>query len=107
MARKKFNSTEQSIINGLKESLGFAARKTKAKTHNIKVPMVNVNSARTKLGLTQEEFASTFGVSVSTIQNWEQGRRNPTGAAKVLHNVIQLNPDAVKLALDQGDITSV
>jgi putative transcriptional regulator len=99
---KKLNKTESSILKGLKEAIEYSKGNLKAKKHSVKVPVVNVREARTKLGLTQEEFASTFGVSTATVKNWEQGRRTPNGAAKVLLNVIQIEPEAVKRALGES-----
>ena len=42
---------------------------------------------RARLGLSQSQFARVLGISVATLQNWEQGRRKPTGAEKVLINL--------------------
>jgi putative transcriptional regulator len=52
---------------------------------------------RIRLGynLTQSEFASLLGISVKTLQNWEQGRGEPRGAARVLLQVAQRHPKAV------------
>ncbi|MDZ7623798.1 MAG: NadS family protein [Ignavibacteriaceae bacterium] len=50
---------------------------------------------REKLGLSQNKFANMLGISLSTLQNWEQGRREPDGPAKVLLNVAAKYPDAV------------
>lgn len=55
--------------------------------------------ARVKLGLSQTEFAQMLGVSVRTLQDWEQGRRQPSGAAKALLKVATLSPRAVREAL--------
>jgi putative transcriptional regulator len=99
MKKININQTENSIMMGLQEALSYAEGNTKAKKHVIKVSSIDVHRARAKLGLTQKAFASTFGVSISTIQNWEQGRRTPSGAAKVLLNVIEISPDTVKQAL--------
>ncbi len=52
-------------------------------------------TAREKLHMTQEEFARLLGISVRTLHQWEQGRRKPSGAARVLLRVASLNPDAV------------
>ena len=46
-------------------------------------------------GLSQEKFASLIGISVGTLRNWEQGRRNPEGPAKVLLRVAAKHPEAV------------
>lgn len=50
---------------------------------------------RERLGLSQAKFAGMLGISTSTLQNWEQGRREPEGPAKVLLNVAARYPDAV------------
>jgi putative transcriptional regulator len=47
-------------------------------------PKGDLVKARGKLGLSQSEFAALLGISTDTLQNWEQGRREPTGPAKVL-----------------------
>lgn len=54
--------------------------------------------ARNRVGLSQSEFARLLGVSVRTLQDWEQGRREPSGAAKTLLKIAAQNPDAVKAA---------
>lgn len=98
---KKFNNTEKSIMEGLQEALCYASgKKNNAKTHKVKVRQIDVKEARNKLGLSQDKFADAFGVSAATIRNWEQHRRTPQGAAKVLLNVIYTNPEAVLNALN-------
>ena len=57
-----------------------------------------VVEARRALGLSQAKFAGLLGVSVDTLQNWEQGRRQPTGAACVLLRIAARNPGAVLAA---------
>jgi putative transcriptional regulator len=53
-------------------------------------------SARSHSGLSQAEFAAALGVSKRTLENWEQGRAEPTGPAKVLLNLVAKYPDTVK-----------
>lgn len=54
-----------------------------------------VTAVRAKLGLSQSKFAALLGISPSTLKNWEQGRRRPTGAAKVLLKVARRHPRVV------------
>ncbi|MDA0712063.1 MAG: helix-turn-helix domain-containing protein [bacterium] len=54
-----------------------------------------VSEIRSRVGLSQTEFAELLGVSVRTLQDWEQGRRNPSGAARTLLMVVSKNPQAV------------
>ncbi len=51
--------------------------------------------ARQSVGLSQASFAALLGVSVRTLQDWEQGRREPSGAAKTLIKVAQLHPEVL------------
>ncbi|MDP1610829.1 MAG: helix-turn-helix domain-containing protein [Sulfuritalea sp.] len=53
-------------------------------------------SARSSSGLSQADFADALGVSKRTLENWEQGRAEPTGPAKVLLNLVVKYPDTVK-----------
>lgn len=60
---------------------------------------VDVKLIRQKLNLSQDEFASYFGVSVRTIQEWEQHRRKPTATTRNFLKVIEREPQAVLRAL--------
>ncbi len=60
---------------------------------------VDVKAVRRRLGKSQSEFARMIGVSVSTLRNWEQGRRRPDGPARALLRVAAVNPEAVAAAL--------
>ena len=59
----------------------------------------DVRLIRKKLDKSQSEFALMIGVSVSTLQNWEQGRRNPEGPARALLKIASENPEAVARSL--------
>jgi putative transcriptional regulator len=63
-------------------------------------PAEDVKGIRQQLGKSQSEFASMIGVSVSTLQNWEQGRRRPDGPARALLMVAAHSPNVVAAALD-------
>jgi len=53
-------------------------------------------AARQKSGLSQSQFATLMGVSVRTLQEWEQGRRQPSGAAQTLLRVAHNHPDVLR-----------
>jgi putative transcriptional regulator len=59
----------------------------------------DIRGIRNRLGLSQAEFALLIGVSVATLQNWEQGRRRPDGPARALLRIAAKNPEAVLEAL--------
>lgn len=66
------------------------------KTH--KITVAPVVSARMKSGLSQSAFAKLLGVSVRTLQDWEQGRREPSGAAKTLIAIAERRPEVLREA---------
>ena len=68
---------------------GKAARIT-----NVNIP--SIVAARNTLGLSQSRFAELLGVSKRTLQEWEQGRRTPNGAAKTLLRVIERHPEVLR-----------
>jgi putative transcriptional regulator len=63
------------------------------------ITATEVRSIRHKLDKSQSEFALMIGVSVATLQNWEQGRRKPEGPAQALLRIAAENPEAVEQAL--------
>ena len=81
---KKFQEDLLASVRQMRS--GKAARVTK-----VKLPPVA--EARAKTGLSQQDFARLLGVSARTLQDWEQGRRQPTGAAKTLLRVAILHPE--------------
>jgi putative transcriptional regulator len=76
------------------------ARRRKAARPSVEVDWsVRVVGIRERTGLTQREFAAMIGVSSKTLENWEQGRRQPTGPACVLLAVLEREPEAVMRAV--------
>lgn len=70
-----------------------SVREMKAgKMHVVSSPVIE---ARKNTGLSQSQFAALLGVSVRTLQGWEQGRKQPSGAARTLLAIASTNPKAV------------
>jgi len=89
-----------SIRRGLEDAVAYAEGEERAKGYGIYVPeAIDVKAIRAKLGMTQEEFAGRFGFSVNTLRHWEQGLRQPEGAARAYLLVIDREPEAVQKAL--------
>ncbi len=82
------------LVESVKEG-GAILRGEQAPARKFELPTPDVKQIREGYNLTQSEFAAMLGVSVKTLQNWEQGRRNPHGAARVLLNVAEKYPEAV------------
>ena len=86
MARRKRDIGEE-ILEGLRE--------IKRGDHGRVINVPDVSLIREKTGLSQSRFAELLGVSVRTLQDWEQGRRAPSGAARTLLLVADRNPRAL------------
>lgn len=88
----------ESIKRGLNEAI--AHQRGKAQEVKTYTPSeIDVQALRKRIGLTQEEFASKFSVSLGTLRHWERGDRTPHGPALVLLRVIDKDQRAVLRAL--------
>jgi putative transcriptional regulator len=70
-------------------------REIKRGKHGRVINVPSVSAIRESTGLSQKQFAQLLGVSVRTLQEWEQGRRAPSGAARTLLRIAAKNPRAV------------
>ncbi|HLY64912.1 MAG TPA: type II toxin-antitoxin system MqsA family antitoxin [Chloroflexota bacterium] len=94
----------QSMIAGLKEAVAWAeGQDVQARTTAVQVPSVDVLRVRRKMKLSQDAFAAKFGFATASVRNWEQGRRQPEGAARVLLAVIDQHPEIVEEVLDRSN----
>lgn len=87
------------IKAGLDDAQAFLEGKDR-KRFRVHVPTtVNVKKIRTRLGLSQESFAATYGFTLAAVRDWEQGRRKPERSARILLKIVEKEPDAVTRAL--------
>ena len=96
MKKKDFDNLVESIreAGAIRRGEAVASRVTE-------FAAVDVKAIRQRLGKSQSEFAHMIGVSVSTLQNWEQGRRQPVGPARALLRVAAESPEVVSAALSK------
>ena len=97
MTRKK-PTAGQRMIASAKQALAFAKGQSDACVVHIP-DEIDTARIRKKINMSQSRFAAYIGVSVRTIQEWEQGRVVPSGAARAFLTVIDREPDAVRRAL--------
>ncbi len=95
MSKKAFDK----IAEGLNEALAVARGEVgTAKMHV--PPEMDVRAVRAKTGLSQDAFASSFGLTVHQVRQWEQGRNRPLGAMRAYLLVIDRRPEVVREALE-------
>jgi len=86
------------LVEGIKQ-IGLIRQGKLKPSRVFEYPPTDVREVRRKLKKSQSEFALMIGVSVSTLRNWEQGRRTPHGPARALLKVAAMNPKVVEKAL--------
>ena len=93
----------ESIRRGLEEAVAHQ-KGEKTGVRLFTPEAVNVKKVREKTGLTQEQFAATFGISLGTLRHWERGDRKPHGPALVPLNAVAKEPGTLLRILigDQG-----
>ena len=82
----------QELLDGIREIKDFKAGKITLRTRELSEPS-SPREIRKKLGLSQATFAALMGVSLRTVQDWEQGRREPSGPAKSLLRIAEQFPE--------------
>jgi putative transcriptional regulator len=90
----------ESMIRGLEQALAFVDGSGDESQYRVHIPPeIDVRAIRDRLGMTQQQFAVSFGFSVNTVRHWEQGRRVPEGPTRAYLMVIDREPQAVQKAL--------
>ncbi len=88
------------ILKSARQALAYAQGQADPDDYVVHIPEnLDVKAIRSKIGMSQEEFAQHFGVSKRTVQDWEQRRRTPSGPSRAFLVVIDREPEAVRRAL--------
>lgn len=88
------------IMQGLTEAVAHAEGAPEGAQVRVHVPaQIDVKAIRQREGLTQGAFAARYGFSADAVKQWEQKRRTPEAAARILLTVIEREPEAVRRAL--------
>ncbi len=99
---KKMTKLESEILEGLDGAVAYSQGETaRGRAHVVHVPVPDIAALRKRIGLSQDKFARAFGVSAGTLRNWEQGRHQPPGAARVPLGLIDREPEAVARTLKE------
>ena len=85
---RKLTTFEKDLLESIRQAQGGEGRVTK-------VAVTTATEARMKLGVSQSAFAKLLGVSVRTMQEWGQGQREPSGAARTLLRIALRSPEAI------------
>ena len=96
------NKAYASIKRGLQQAIRHRQGKKVAALKLHVPPQVDAKAVRERTGLTQEEFAAAFAISLGALRHWERGDRKPRGTALVLLNVIAKDPQAVLRAVEKA-----
>ena len=99
MEEKQFNELAESVREGMEIISG-----KKQPSRVFHFSSLDIQEIRKQYNLSQQKFAKLMGISVNTLQNWEQGRRKPTGTARVLLEVAANHPDALLDTLKKADV---
>jgi putative transcriptional regulator len=90
MKKELFDELLESVREG-----GEVLRGARRPSRSFAVGEPDVRHVRAEFGLSQSKFAALMGISLGTLRNWEQGRRQPEGSARVLLRVVARHPEAV------------
>ncbi len=88
----------QELLESVREGAAIL-RGEKAADQTFVIEAPDVRKVRGSFGMTQAEFAHMLGISIDTLQNWEQGRRHPVGPARVLLQVAARHPEVIREAV--------
>jgi putative transcriptional regulator len=97
MKPKMFEELLESVREG-----GAILRGRRKSSRRLEIRASGIRAIRERTSLSQSEFAGLIGVSVKTLQNWEQDRRHPTGPAAALLTIIAYEPQLAVRAIHRA-----
>jgi putative transcriptional regulator len=99
-SKQKGSALGRRLVAGFSEAVAHVRGEIELPSYTVTVPdQVDVAKLRHRLGLSQSGFARAFGLDVTAIHAWEQGRRRPDRTARILLAIIANEPAAVRRAL--------
>lgn len=91
---------EEGILAGLADAVAYAkGDKSRASVSKFKFPIIDVKKIRKKWGLSQKAFSEVCGINTRTLQEWEHGRRVPSGPSRILLAIINTSPQVIPRAM--------
>ena len=106
MGERSMSDIGKEILGGLRDAVNYMNGTADGEAFSVTEltpahapAFVDVKALRERMGLSQAKFAAVFGLSLYTLRNWEQGRRQPDPAARAYLKVISAAPDVVRKAL--------
>jgi putative transcriptional regulator len=102
-AATKSGTVGKRIIEGLEQAVRWTrGDNERVRVTLVHVPDVDIRAVRQRMGLSQAQFATKFGLPPATLRNWEQGRARPDAPTRVLLAVIAKHPETVEEVLKAG-----
>lgn len=101
LARDAKRDLNAELLDDIRQMKAGEVGRVSVVTHDGRVIDSPVAKARVASRLSQAQFAKLMGVSVRTLQDWEQGRRSPSGAAKSLLRIVSKRPDVARECLSE------
>ncbi len=101
MARRKESNLLKQLREAREDIKAYrAGDESRVRVHTVSVPeTVDVKKVRAKLKMSQGEFSLHYGFKAATVRDWEQGRRKPDRAARILLTVIDREPEVIERVL--------
>lgn len=95
------------LVAAMQEAVDHSKGDRNLRTTPVTVSDVNIKALRKSQGMSQQDFAETYGFALSALRNWEQGRRVPDRSARLLLLLIEREPELVKGVLQELTLSEI